>query len=148
VILNFIQNQERLRQKIQENILSSHEFQVDEPTLNKLDEEFLTRLVTFIEANVSDTSLDARIICEEFGMSRTVLYAKIKTLTGQSVHEFIKSIRLKRSLVLLLEGRLNISQVALEVGFNSHSYFDKCFTKQYGLGPKEYVSKKRNMRVI
>ncbi len=148
VILNFIQNQERLRQKIQENILSSHEFQVDEPSLNKLDEEFLTRLVSFIEANVSDASLDARIICEEFGMSRTVLYAKVKTLTGQSVHEFIKSIRLKRSLVLLLEGRLNISQVALEVGFNSHSYFDKCFTKQYGVGPKEYILKMRNMRVV
>ena len=148
VILNFIQNQERLRQKIQENILSSHEFQVDEPSLNKLDEEFLTRLVSFIEAHVSDASLDARIICEEFGMSRTVLYAKIKTLTGQSVNEFIKSIRLKRSLVLLLEGRLNISQIALEVGFNSHSYFDKCFTKQYGVGPKEYIQKKRNMRVV
>ena len=80
-------------------------------------------------------------------MSRTVLYAKIKTLTGQSVHEFIKSIRLKRSVILLLEGKLNISQIAIEVGFNSHSYFDKCFTKHYGVGPKEYVLKKRGMRV-
>jgi AraC-like DNA-binding protein len=67
----------------------------------------------------------------------------VKTLTGQTVHEFIKSIRLKKSLRLLLEGRLSISQVAYEVGFNSHSYFDKCFARQYQMGPKEYINKKR-----
>jgi AraC-like DNA-binding protein len=80
-------------------------------------------------------------------MSRSVLYAKIKSLTGQSVHEFIKSIRLKRSLKLLLDGTMNISQIALEVGFNSHSYFDKCFVKQYGMGPKEYVAKRKGLRL-
>jgi AraC-like DNA-binding protein len=80
-------------------------------------------------------------------MSRSVLYAKIKSLTGQSVHEFIKSIRLKQSLKLLLEGTMNISQIALEVGFNSHSYFDKCFVKQYGVGPKEYIAKRKGLRL-
>jgi ligand-binding sensor domain-containing protein/CheY-like chemotaxis protein/AraC-like DNA-binding protein len=147
VILNFINNQEKLRQKIQESLLSETSFQTEEVTLNKLDEEFLNRLVIFIEMNISDANIDARAICEEIGMSRTVLYAKIKSLTGQSVHEFIKSIRLKRSLKLLLDGELNISQIALEVGFNSHSYFDKCFVKQYGMGPKEYVAKKRGLRL-
>jgi ligand-binding sensor domain-containing protein/signal transduction histidine kinase/CheY-like chemotaxis protein/AraC-like DNA-binding protein len=147
VILNFIHNQEKLRQKIQENILSTNSFETEDVTINKLDEEFLNRLVTFIEANISDANIDARAICEEIGMSRTVLYAKIKSLTGQSVHEFIKSIRLKRSLKYLLDGELNISQIALEVGFNSHSYFDKCFIKQYGMGPKEYIAKKRNLRL-
>jgi ligand-binding sensor domain-containing protein/signal transduction histidine kinase/DNA-binding response OmpR family regulator len=147
VILNFIHNQEKLREKIQENILSNGSFQTEDHTLNKLDEEFLKRLVTFIEENISDTNIDAKMICEEVGMSRTVLYAKIKSLTGQSVHEFIKAIRLKRSLKLLLDGTLNISQIALEVGFNSHSYFDKCFIKQYGIGPKDYIAKRKGLKL-
>jgi ligand-binding sensor domain-containing protein/signal transduction histidine kinase/DNA-binding response OmpR family regulator len=148
VILNLIHNQEKVRQKIQESILSNSVFQKEEININKLDEEFLKKLVTIIETNISDSNLDARTICEEIGMSRTVLYAKIKSLTGQSVHEFIKSIRLKKSIKLLLDGSMSISQISLEVGFNSHSYFDKCFIKQYGMGPKEYLAKHRNLRIV
>jgi ligand-binding sensor domain-containing protein/CheY-like chemotaxis protein/AraC-like DNA-binding protein len=143
VVLNIIQGQEKLRSKIQASVLSAAPFEIENGNINKVDEEFIVRVVSFVEANVSDQSLDAKMLCEEFGLSRTVLYSKVKSLTGQSVHEFIKSIRLKRSLLLLLEGRLNISQIALDVGFNSHSYFDKCFAKQFGMGPKEYVAKRK-----
>jgi AraC-like DNA-binding protein len=100
-------------------------------------------MVQYIEAHISDTNLDARVLSKELATSRSILYTKVKSLTGQTVHEFIKSIRLKRSLRLLLEGDVSISQVAIEVGFNSHSYFDKCFVKQYKMGPKEYVNRKR-----
>lgn len=143
VILNFIQNQERIRERMRESVLAKNTLYPEDATLNKLDEEFLNNLVTFVETNISDPAIDARSICENLGMSRTILYAKVKTLTGQSVHEFIKSIRLKKSLRFLLDGKLTISQIAMEVGFNSHSYFDKCFVKYYGIGPKEYVNKKR-----
>lgn len=146
VILNFIQNQEKMRERMREKILDTKTLQPEDLPLNKLDEEFLNKLIEFIEQNVADASLDARSICEHLAMSRTVLYTKIKTLTGQSVHEFIKTIRLKRSLKLLTEGKLTISQVALEVGFNSHSYFDKCFVKQYGIGPKDFLTKKKTSK--
>ena len=148
VILSLIQNQENLHQKILEKILDNNPLPSEKVTINKLDEEFLNRLVLFIETKIVDPNLDARLLSKEMAVSRTVLYSKIKTLTGQSVHEFIKSIRLKKSLTLLLDGKLNINQIALEVGFNSHSYFDKCFVKQYGTGPKEYVSKKKAANLI
>jgi AraC-like DNA-binding protein len=97
----------------------------------------------FIEANLSDPDVDAHSICRAMGMSRTVLYSKLRTLTGQSVHEFIKSVRLEHSLRLLHEGVLSINQIAFEVGFNSHSYFDRCFVKQYGIGPREYCNREK-----
>jgi CheY-like chemotaxis protein/AraC-like DNA-binding protein len=147
VILNLIQSQEKVRDRMRESILGNNTIHPEDFAVNKRDEEFLNRLIDFINKNISDPALDARHISEEFGISRSVLYSKIKTLTGQSVHEFIKSIRLKQSLKLLLEGRHTISQIALEVGFNSHSYFDKCFVKQYGVGPKEYLAKRKNMRI-
>lgn len=147
VILNLIQSQEKVRDRMRESILGNNAIHTEDLAVNKRDEEFLNKLIDFINQNISNPTLDARQISEEFGMSRSVLYTKIKTLTGQSVHEFVKSIRLKQSLKLLLEGRHTISQIALEVGFNSHSYFDKCFVKQYGVGPKEYVAKRKNMRI-
>lgn len=147
VILNLVQNQEKVRDRMRESILGNNAIHPEDLAVNKRDEEFLNRLIDFVNKNIANPTLDARNISEEFGISRSVLYAKIKTLTGQSVHEFIKSIRLKQSLKLLLDGRHTISQIALDVGFNSHSYFDKCFVKQYGVGPKEYVAKRRNMRI-
>ncbi|HTJ49969.1 MAG TPA: DNA-binding response regulator, partial [Cyclobacteriaceae bacterium] len=143
VILNLLQNQEKIHERMRESILDKNIIYPEDSSINKLDEEFLRKLIDFIEVNISNTTIDARSISDELGMSRSVLYSKIKTLTGQSVHEFIKSVRLKKSLKLLLEGKLTISQIALEVGFNSHSYFDKCFIKYYGVGPKEYVNNKK-----
>jgi AraC-like DNA-binding protein len=133
---------------MRESILDKNTLYPEDVTLNKLDAEFLNRLVSYIETNISDPNIDARHICDQLAISRTILYAKIKTLTGQSVHEFIKTIRLKKSLKFLLEGKLTVSQIALEVGFNSHSYFDKCLVKHYGLGPKEYVYKKKKQTLL
>jgi ligand-binding sensor domain-containing protein/signal transduction histidine kinase/CheY-like chemotaxis protein/AraC-like DNA-binding protein len=143
VILNFINAQERLHEKLLERIVTDEPLGSNDAILTKLDDEFLNKLVGFIEQNISDASLDAKMISKELGVSRTVLYAKIKNLTGQTVHGLVKSIKLRRSVKLLLEGRLSISQIAFEVGFNSHSYFDKCFHQQYGMGPKEYLQKKK-----
>src|SRR6218665_2200827 len=143
VIINLLSSQERLHGSVLENILNDNPI-AEVSAMSKLDEEFLNQLVNVIESNISNADLDAKMLSKELATSRTVLYNKIRTLTGQTVHEFIKSIRLRKSLKLLLEGNLSISQVAFEVGFNSHSYFDKCFIKQYKMGPKEYVNKKRN----
>jgi AraC-like DNA-binding protein len=114
--------------------------------LSRTETIFLQQVWKFIEDNISDTDLDAHRVCREMGVSRTVLYCRIKSLTGGTVHGLIKKIRLKQSLQLLQEGELSIGQVAFEVGFNSHSYFDRCFFRQYGMGPKAYINKKKRAK--
>lgn len=146
VILNFIQQQEKMWTKVQDNILDVASTYQHEPSMSKLDEAFINKLVEYIETNIADPNIDSKSIGDHLAVSRTVLYSKIKALTGQGVHEFIKSIRLKKSLKLLLEGTYTISQVTIEVGFSSHSYFNKCFIKQYGMPPKEYIAKKKGLR--
>ncbi len=136
VILNFIQNQEKIRQKI----LQSNDLYPEDVVINRLDEEFLNEIIVFIEKHLSDSGLDSKMICEHMGISRTVLYSKFKIITGQGVQEFIKSVRLKKSLKLLFERRLTISETGYEVGFSSPSYFIRCFTQQYGMPPKEYIT--------
>jgi ligand-binding sensor domain-containing protein/signal transduction histidine kinase/CheY-like chemotaxis protein/AraC-like DNA-binding protein len=144
VILNFMQNQEKIWEKVHENILDANSTYLPDLSISKIDEEFLNKLIQFVEANISNQNIDAELICEHIGVSRTSLYSKIKTLTGQGVHEFVKSIRIKKSLKLLLEGKYTIGQITQEVGFTSHSYFNKCFLKQYGMAPKEYIAKRKH----
>ncbi len=140
VVYNFIRNQDIIRQKF----VQSDELYPSDLVTSQLDKEFLDNIVTYIEENLAAPDLDNKKISELTNLSRTVLYAKFKSLTGQGVHDFIKSVRLKKGLKLLQEGRLNINQIAYEVGFNTPSYFSKSFTKQYGVSPSEYVAKLRN----
>ncbi|WP_437920353.1 hybrid sensor histidine kinase/response regulator transcription factor [Sphingobacterium sp. LRF_L2] len=105
-----------------------------------LDKEFLDKIREYVLANISDFDLNYKMICSNFGISRSILYAKFKTLTGQGVHDYIKNIRLDESLKLLEEGRMNISEIAYAVGFNSVSYYSKSFTKRMKKSPKVYQS--------
>ena len=77
-------------------------------------------------------------------MSRTVLYTKLKALTGQNLSEFIRMIRLKKSGQLLIQTQMNISQIAFEVGFNDLKYFRECFKEYFEVTPSEYKRKMGN----
>ena len=68
----------------------------------------------------------------------------MKTITGLRVHEFVKSIRLKKSISLLINGKHKVNEVAYTVGFNSPSYYIRSFKKVYGMAPKEYVLQNKN----
>ncbi|WP_290798619.1 two-component regulator propeller domain-containing protein [Flavihumibacter sp. UBA7668] len=140
LIINLILKKEKQRELIMELVTTEQSMSAVTAGLNKSDEDFLRQLVELIETNLADSYLDARMLSKEMSVSRSVLYAKIKSLTGNTVHEFIKSVRLRKSVKLLLEGRLSITQVAFEVGFSSRSYFDRCFVKQYKLAPREYIN--------
>ena len=140
VLLNLIINQESIKKKF----AVSDDLLPDGISLNKLDEEFLEKISNYVIQNISETDLDYKKLCDLTVMSRTVLYAKFKTLTGMGVHDFIKNIRLKKSITLLQEGKLNISQIAYEVGFATPSYFTKSFAKRYNIGPKDYVLRLKN----
>lgn len=137
IILNLFKNQENAKKRF----TGSDGLFSEDINYNKLDTEFIKKVQDYVEQHLSDTDLDYKKICELTIMSRTVLYSKFKALTGMGVHDFIKNIRLTKSVSLLQEGKLNISQIAYEVGFTTPSYFSKSFTKKYSIGPKEYIAK-------
>ena len=85
------------------------------------------------EKNLSDHTFNVEKLCHEIGISRSQLFRKVKAVTGRSPVEFIREIRLTKALSLIKENRYNISEVALEIGFNSPSYFSKCFRDKYGV---------------
>ena len=78
------------------------------------------------------------------GVSKSMLYRKIKSLTGMTTSDFIKDIRLKYACKLLNDKPVSISEVAYAVGFSQPKYFTVCFQKKYGLTPSEYINNQKN----
>ena len=105
---------------------------------NFTDDKFLIQLKGIIEDNLSDETFGVSELANAIGMSRSNLLRKIKKSTGLSVSQFMRRIRLENALEMLKESDQNISEIAYAVGFNSTSYFTKCFHDQYGFPPGEF----------
>lgn len=117
-----------------------------EPTnvvLTSPDERFLQKAIDVVEENISDPELDIENFASKVGVSRMQLYRKLNALTNMTVKEFIRHLRLKRATQLLVQQKMNISEVAYEVGFKDLSHFRKCFKREYGMSASEYVAKSK-----
>mgnify|MGYP000465866866 CR=1 FL=1 len=108
--------------------------------LNPSDEKFLNRLMNYLTETWQNPDLHVEDFGMHLGYSKSQLYRKMVSLTGMSPNNFIKEFRLSRALNLIDQQSGNISEIAYETGFNSPSYFAKCFHKKYGLSPSEYLS--------
>ena len=113
-------------------------------TLNRLDREFLDKVNRIIEENLSMEKIDVAFIADKMCMSHSTLYRKIKCLTDMSVNEFVRKIKLKKSVDLLLGGEYSIAEISDLAGFSSVAYFRQCFKDEYGMAPSEYL--KQNSR--
>lgn len=109
---------------------------------NSMDNKFLTRINEIIEQNFSNSELSVDFLAEELCISRSGLFAKIKTLANVTPNELIQIVRLKKAAALLSENKYRINEICYMVGFNNPSYFAKCFQKQFGIKPGEFVNGK------
>jgi len=103
--------------------------------LDPTDEEFVTDFLDITDQNLSNNSFSIESMCKDIGISRPQLYRKITSLTGRAPNDFLRDIRMEKALTLLKQKAGNISQVALEVGYNNPSYFAKCFADKFGCTP-------------
>ncbi|NDV78131.1 hybrid sensor histidine kinase/response regulator transcription factor [Dysgonomonas sp. 511] len=106
--------------------------------ISKADEEFMERMREAILQNISNPDLKMENIAETLNMSRASFYRKIKGLLDLSPNEYLRIERLKEAARLLREGQYQVGEVCYMVGFNSLSYFSKCFHKQFGILPKDF----------
>lgn len=106
-----------------------------------LDKEFIQKVLTYIDDNLSDPSLSVDLLASQLFLSRSQFYRKIKSLTNNTAVEFIRKIRLERAMQLIEAGNTNINDVCYSVGFSTPSYFSKCFKKQFGVLPTKVKQK-------
>ena len=106
--------------------------------ISSLDEQLLSRAMAFIEKNMDNNDYDVDEFVFDMAVGRTILYQKIKDLTGMSIKEFILDIRLKRAAQLLKDSDLNVAEVSDRTGFANPKYFSVCFKRRWNLSPSEF----------
>ena len=108
-------------------------------THNRLDEEFIDKCREIVLTHIGDPDLSVDFLARELGMSRTSTFKKLKTISGMTPNDFMKHVRLKEAMRLMIEGKYGITEIGYITGFSSSSYFAKCFAQEFKILPTEFV---------
>jgi signal transduction histidine kinase/ligand-binding sensor domain-containing protein/CheY-like chemotaxis protein/AraC-like DNA-binding protein len=135
-IIRLINFKEIIYQRyLKENTLVPHE------SINsELDKEFIQKVISFIEENITDPHLNIEQLARHVCLSHAQTYRKIKAISGMPIVKFIRTARLKKAAHLVVDKKLNFTEIAYETGFSSLSYFTQCFREHFGKSPTEFVS--------
>ena len=136
-IINLINTHRLLRLKFERN--DDLEDQVNDIRLKSPDEKLLERIMDCINKNLSNSDLSVDMIADEAGISRVHLHRKMKELTGQTPHDFIRNIRLKKAAQLLANQGMNVTEVMYACGFANSASFSTVFKRFYGMSPRDYM---------
>lgn len=139
---NLLQTRRNLIRKFKKDII----LEPKKLEITSADEIFLKKAIALVEENITNQNFNTGTFIDHMNMSRTVIYTKIKALTGQNISTFIRTIRLKKASIMITQTNMNISQIAYEVGFNDLKYFRKCFKDFFKLNPSEYKRKYSNRK--
>ncbi|WP_298369488.1 two-component regulator propeller domain-containing protein [uncultured Lutibacter sp.] len=132
------------RDKLRKRFNRDTTLQPKEVTVTSTDEIFLHKAIEIVEKNMMNSDFSVEQLVKEMSLSRSNLYLKIKELTGLSSSEFIRNIRLKRAVQLLEKSDMSVKEIMYMTGFNTASYFSKCFKKQFGVIPSKYIRQRNN----
>jgi AraC-like DNA-binding protein len=103
------------------------------------DEVFLEKFETLIMENIANPNFTVKEMEQKLGFSRSSFNRKVNSLLGMSPNEFLRQKRLTLAAQMLGRKNSRVSDVCYKVGFNSPSYFTKCFKEQFGVLPAEYT---------
>lgn len=129
----------QIRQQLRQKFETEHMIQPKELSLPTRDQKFFEDLLKIIENNLDESELKADYLARELAMSHSVIYKKIKALTGLTLVEFIRDFRLKRAAQLLVDFQFSVTDACFKVGFNDRRYFSQMFKKKFGKTPSDYV---------
>jgi signal transduction histidine kinase/ligand-binding sensor domain-containing protein/DNA-binding response OmpR family regulator len=134
-----LRNRHKLREYYQRQIL----LEPTEIVIADADRTFLEQGMRTVEQHLDDPEFSVQVLARELAMSQSVLYRRIKSITGQTAVEFIRDVRMKRAAQLLASTNLRVSDIAFQVGVEDAKYFRKTFQKIYGMAPSEYAKQHR-----
>ena len=106
-------------------------------------DETISKVMKFIVANISDPDMKIDDIAQAMGMSRSVLYGKIKNAVGMTPIDFVRHIRIMKAIEMLKNTNDTLANIAYAVGFSDPKYFSKVFKKEMGIIPSDYREKNK-----
>lgn len=136
-IANAISTRDTIRNKYNKDI----DYKYSEIKMPDSSNKLVSKVIETIRKNMENSDFSVEDLSREVGMSRVHLNRKLKETMNVSPSNLIRSIRLKQAAYLLINNKVNISEVAYKVGFSTHSYFSNSFHDFFGMTPKEFVAK-------
>ena len=115
------------------------EEKVEQKKIQTPDDALMQRVMEVINENIGDSDLSVDMIAQKVGISRVHLHRKMKELTNQTPHSFIRNIRLQQAAKLLKDGKQSITDVMYACGFSNSASFSTMFKNLYGCSPREYM---------
>lgn len=106
--------------------------------LKSPEEIFMQNLLKLMNENIDNFDLNIDYLASELGMSRTVFFNKLKSLTGLSPVEFVREVRFERAAEYMRSTQLTVSEISYQVGIEDPRYFSRCFKQKFGVTPSEY----------
>ena len=140
-----VKNLVRQRKKLKEKYSNQNITDALVGEVENMDSVFLSKLSSIIDKNLDNDQLRSEIFEEELCMSRFQLFRKLKALTGSGLSSYIVDHRLLKAEEMLRNNQGNVSEFGFFCGFNSTTYFNKCFKKKYGVAPGKYLKKFREV---
>lgn len=137
-IQNLLQSRETLK-RFYRNLYTTHSNGAPVPESTSPDEKFLHSIYEILMANLDHKDFNVNELCELLNMSRSLLYKKVKMLTGLSPVEYLRSLRMQEAAKLLKSKKYKVFEVVYMVGFSDLKYFRQSFVKEFGYSPSEFV---------
>ncbi|RME42563.1 MAG: DNA-binding response regulator, partial [Chloroflexi bacterium] len=132
-VRNLIEQRRALRRRF----LREGMMRPKEVTVTSLDDQFLQKVMTTIEARLADERFSVEELSHEVNMTPRHLHRKLRALTGKTPVQLIRFVRLSRARQLLEQRAGTVSEIAYQVGFSNLSYFARVFREEFGKLPSE-----------
>ena len=128
----------KLREQIRSRYKEDNLLTYKEVSFSNADETFLLKLDALISDNMSNPELDVTFLATNMYISRSLLFNKVKTITGMGIVDYVNKQRIDKSIVLMNTTSMNITEISEVVGFSSLRYFSKVFKSIIGETPSNY----------
>ncbi|RKD17123.1 hypothetical protein BCY91_02970 [Pelobium manganitolerans] len=140
-VANLLRSRSNLHQHFYNQItLKADDYSVS-PDLKK----FLETCIAIVERHLDDKDFNVKQLADELDMSHSALYKKVKLISGKSVNEFIRFIRLRKVAQLFIDTDCKVNEGAYQAGFNDIRYFREQFAKVFGMNPSDYIKNYRKV---
>ena len=126
-----------LRRKLRERFSVGQVLKPGEIAVTSIDDVFLQKAMAAVEKEMENEHFGVDELSAAMTMSRSQLHRKLTALTNQAPRDFIRYMRLHRGMDMLRNNAGTVSEIAFSVGFNSVTYFTKCFHEQFGTLPSD-----------
>ncbi len=139
-VRNLLALRERMREQFSRQWQTAGPPAAPDAIPNRVDTAFLEKVMQLVDEHMDNPDFGVDMLARKVAMSQPVLYKKLKAVTGMSVNDFVKSLRLKKAAELIRTRQHTVYEVAYMVGYNDRKYFSREFKKQYGKTPSEFAA--------